>query len=178
MTDQATLSPQPTISSGRELYQGRIDGFAGKSADARQQEMIDREELRELTAIYAHRAAQGVSLADLFTDDGAMLFSYPGQPAAEARGRAALDAMFKDLASAEHRPLPMIHNNLVKIDGDEAEGICSIELRLTQNGQSMIGSGFYKDRMRRVNGTWKFVERDMHFIHMVPIQKGWADGPV
>ena len=142
------------------------------------QELIDREELRELTAIYAHRAAQGVSLADLFTDDGAMLFRYPGQPAAEARGRAAIDGMFKDLAQAVHRPLPMIHNNLVRIDGDDAEGICSIELRLTQDGKSMIGSGFYKDRMRRENGTWKFVERDMHFIHMVPIQKGWADGPV
>ena len=165
-------------SASRALYEGRINGFAGKSAEARQQELLDREELRELIATYAHRAAQGVSMADLFTDDGAMLMRLPGQPPTEARGRAAIDQRFRNRTDALLRPLPMIHNNLVRIDGDQAEGICSIELRVTQHGQSMIGSGYYKDRMRRENGTWKFVERDMHFIHLVPIQKGWADGPV
>ena len=179
MTDQATISPGPSTSADRPLYEGRINGFAGKSAEGRQQELVDREELRELTAIYAHRAAQGgVSIDDLFTDDGAMIFHYPGQPAVEARGRAALDEMFKGLADATNRPLAMIHNNLVRIDGDEAEGICSIELRMILDGKSMIGSGYYKDRMRRVDGTWKFVVRDMNFIHWVPIQKGWADGPM
>jgi ketosteroid isomerase-like protein len=166
MTDQAT----------RQLYEGRINGFAGKSAEARQQEIVDRDELRELTAIYAHRAAQGVSAADLFTDDGAVILRMPGQPAYEVRGRKAVDEMFGGLAEAVHRPLPMIHNHIIRVSGDNAECICSIELRMTQDGKSMIGSGYYKDRMRRENGTWKFVERDLQFIHLVPIQQGWAEG--
>jgi hypothetical protein len=68
----------------------------------------------------------------------------------------------------------MIHNHLVRISGDEAVGICSNELRMTQDGKSMIGSGFYEDRLRRENGHWRFVVRDMTFIHWVPIQQGWA----
>ena len=46
--------------------------------------------------------------------------------------------------------------------------------RMTENGKSMIGSGYYLDQMRRENGRWRFVVRDMHFIHWVPIQEGWA----
>jgi hypothetical protein len=45
---------------------------------------------------------------------------------------------------------------------------------MTENGKSMIGSGYYLDQMRRENGRWRFVVRDMHFIHWVPIQEGWA----
>jgi hypothetical protein len=158
----------------RALYEGRIDGFRGKSGPQRLQELIDREELRELTAIYAHRVAQGVSIADLFTDDGGFIVNYPNRPKTETRGRAALDKMFAGTAKSPIRPLPMIHNHLVEITGNDARGICSNELRMTENGKSMIGSGYYLDQMRRENGRWRFVMRDMHFIHWVPIQEGWA----
>ena len=40
-----------------ELYKGRIDGFAGRTMAQRVQELIDREEYRELTATYALRVA-------------------------------------------------------------------------------------------------------------------------
>jgi len=159
---------------GRQLYEGRRDGFLKKTPAQRMQELIDREELRELTAIYAHRVAQGVSIADLFTDDGAFILNYPGRPRTETRGRAALDKSFANTASSPIRPLPMIHNHLVEVRGDNAAGICSNELRMTENGKSMIGSGYYLDQMRRENGRWRFVVRDMHFIHWVPIQEGWA----
>jgi hypothetical protein len=68
----------------------------------------------------------------------------------------------------------MIHNHVISISGDEAIGVCSNELRMTENGRSMIGSGYYQDSYRRENGRWKFVLRDMTFIHWVPIQEGWA----
>ena len=172
----AKVAAPGTAIDGRRLYEGRRDGFLKKTAAQRMQELIDREELRELTAIYAHRVAQGVSIADLFTDDGVFIVNYPNRPKTETRGRAALDRSFADTAKRPIRPLPMIHNHLVEINGNNATGICSNELRMTENGKSMIGSGYYLDQMRRENGRWRFVVRDMHFIHWVPIQEGWAAG--
>ena len=159
---------------GRRLYEGRRDSFLSKNAAQRMQELIDREELRELTAIYAHRVAQGVSISDLYTDDAVFIVNYPNRPKTETRGRAAMDKLFTETAERTITPLPMIHNHIVEIRGDNATGICSNELRMVENGKSMIGSGYYLDQMRRENGRWRFVVRDMHFIHWVPIQEGWA----
>jgi len=157
-----------------ELYDGRLTGFEGKTPEQQLKELVDREEIRELTARYAHRVAHGVSIADLFTDDGAFILRYPDRPVRETRGRVALDKLFAASAANPDRPLPMIHNHLMRIDGDQAVMICSNELRMTEGGKSMIGSGYYEDQLRRENGHWRFVVRDMTFIHWVPIQQGWA----
>jgi ketosteroid isomerase-like protein len=170
----AKVAAPGTGVDGRRLYEGRRDAFLGKTPGQRMQELIDREELRELTAIYAHRVAQGVSIADLYTDDAVFIVNYPNRPKTETRGRAALDKLFEETAHRTVTPLPMIHNHIVEVHGDNATGICSNELRMVENGKSMIGSGYYLDQMRRVNGHWRFVVRDMHFIHWVPIQEGWA----
>ena len=71
----------------------------------------------------------------------------------------------------------MIHNALLEIAGDEAHGLCSNEVRATQNGQSIIGSGYYEDRFRREGGEWKFSLRDSTFFHWVRLQEGWAETP-
>jgi hypothetical protein len=92
----------------------------------------------------------------------------------ESRGRESLDKNYRAAAQAPNRSMPMIHNHLISISGNEAKGICSIEYRGTQQGKSIIGSGYYEDRYRRENGTWKFVSRDTTFFHWVPLQQGWA----
>ncbi len=158
-----------------ELYKGRIDGFNGKTLAQKIQELVDREEYRELTATYALRVAHGVSTADLFTDDGISTVETPGQPLHVTGGtRAALDKAMGQTALMADKPLPQIHNYLIKVDGDHAEAICSNELRRTENGKSMIGSGWYSDVLRRENGRWRFVRRDMRFRHYVPLEQGWA----
>jgi hypothetical protein len=110
----------------------------------------------------------------MFTDDGVFIVRFPGRPIMEARGRAELDALYQPGWHNPVRPLPMIHNHVVRIVGDRAIGICSNELRMTEAGESMIGSGFYEDEFRRENGQWKFVVREMTFMHWVPIQQGWS----
>ncbi|RYD95779.1 MAG: nuclear transport factor 2 family protein, partial [Sphingomonadales bacterium] len=133
-----------------------------------------REELRELIACYAHRIPRGISAADLFTEDGGFTLSIPGQPVQEVRGRKAIEAMYDAVRPEDDHPMPMIHNIQLAIDGDEATGLCSNELRVASAGQSIIASGYYEDRFRRENGQWKFVQRDATFFHWVPIQQGWA----
>lgn len=156
------------------LYAGRNQPFAGKSLEQKIQELADREEIRELTAIYAHRVAHGLSIADLFTDDGAYIHIRPGRPDNVVRGRAALEEHFKDRPAEAEHPLPMIHNFIIAIDGDEGRGINSNELRISDDGKSIIASGYYEDRYRRENGRWRFAMRKITFVHWVPIQQGWA----
>jgi len=135
---------------------GTFRAFQNQRVGKKDQELIDREEIRELIARYAHRIAQGISVADMFTDDGVFIVRFPGRPVIAVNGREKLDETYSvDNAISDH-PLPMIHNVLIEISGSEAIGVCSNELRLTENGKSMIGSGYYQDRFRRENGRWKF----------------------
>jgi len=175
----AAAAAQTSADPGGALYSRPFDAFQNKTLAQKVQELADREEIRELVARYAHRVAHGVSLADLFTDDGAFIVRMPGRPAMETRGRAALDRQFATIAAvaAQHPTLPMIHNYLLQISGNEATGTCSIEIRTTENGHSVVGSGYYEDRYRREHGRWKFVVRDAHFFHWVTLQEGWASAP-
>ena len=159
-----------------DIFKGRIDGFNNKSLEQKVQELIDREEYRELTATYALRVAHGVSTADLFTDDGIFTVESPGQPLTMSGGsRAALDKNMGTTSQMRHKPLPQIHNYLIKVDGNNAKAICSNELRRTEDGKSMVGSGWYSDVLRRENGRWRFVRRDMRFRHYVPLLQGWQN---
>jgi hypothetical protein len=159
------------------LYTQQFAAFDGKSPAEILQELQDREEIRELISKYAHRVAHGITTSDLYVEDGTFIVRFPGRPVSETKGRDAIEALsasFDSGTRTRENPLPMIHNHVLKIRGDEAEGTCSNELRMSENGKSMIGSGYYRDRYRRENGRWWFVTRDMHFIHWVPIQQGWA----
>ena len=147
-----------------------------KTLEQQVQELTDREEIKELTARYAHGVArgEGAKVAELFTDDGVFINQLPtGEPPTVVRGREALTKFYG--AIKRNIALPCIHNHLITLAGDEATGTCSIEVRIARNNQSLIGSGYYDDRFRRENGRWKFVERHCTFFHFVPIQQGWAE---
>ena len=148
------------------LYRRYPDTFGGKSPDQTYREIADREEIRDLIATYAHRVAHGLSNADLFADDGAYIHRRSrSSEAEEHRGRAELDAHFVARPNAAGVATPMIHNSLIAVSGDEASHVCSIELRLWHAGSSVMASGYYHDRLRREDGRWKFVVREVTFFH-------------
>ena len=167
MTEPSDAGVGPASEFGGHLpFHSFPDAFEGKSLEQRVQELADREEIRGLIATYAHRVAHGLSNADLFTDDGAYIHrrSVDGEPEV-TRGRAQLDAHYVARPSAEGVATPMIHNTLITLDGDVASSICSIELRLWHDGASALASGYYRDRLRRDGGRWKFVLREVTFFH-------------
>jgi ketosteroid isomerase-like protein len=175
----AAASPSPTPSvpsaSSSPIYLLEFSAFQNKTADQRMQEIMDREEIRELLGRYAHQTARGMNVSSLYTDDGVFIVRIPGRPAQEIRGRAALSKIYGTMAEMPNPPKPQIHNSLIAISGNDATGICSNEVRVVENGQSIIGSGYYEDTFRRENGRWKFVVRSATFFHWVPIQQGWAE---
>ena len=155
--------------AGPPIFAGRRDAFGDKSPEAVVGLLADREQVRDITAIYAHRVTHGLSVADLFTDDGAYIQRRsPDEPALEVRGRAELDAHYIERPGFAGTATPMIHNHLIELDGDEARAICSIELRI-QAERPIFASGYYQDRLRREDGRWKFVERRVTFFR-------WEEG--
>lgn len=155
------------------LHEQQFVAFDDKSADQRIREIADREEIRELVARYALGIARGWQVGHLFTDDGIFIQRLPGVPPEQFQGKDALIPMYQNVADTS-RPLPMIHNHIIVIDGDKGEGQCSIELRMSHEGQSMIGSGYYEDEYRRVNGRWRFAKRDATLFHICSLLEGWA----
>lgn len=154
------------------LFARLPDATSARTPELKLQEIADREEIRDLIATYAHRVAHGLSNADLFTDDGVYIHRRSRDDAPEeVRGREALDAHYVERPDQVGVATPMIHNSLLSIDGDEARGICSIELRIWGTA-NLMASGYYQDRLRRENGRWKFVERDCTFFHWSPSKQG------
>lgn len=157
------------------LYTRRVASLRDGPVEHVVRQLADRDEIRELVSIYAHRMARGLAVADLFTDDGAYVNQgTSNMPPREVRGRAALDAYFCDRGDWADHPLPMIHNHVIEVSGDEASGVCSMEVRLASDGESIVASGYYLDRYRFELGCWKFVERDYAAFHWVPLSQGWA----
>ena len=160
---------------GCELHLREFDAFEGKSNEQALHELIDREELRQLVARYSHRIARSRTVDDLFTEDGAYVQRLPGKPPKFVRGRRAIASLYVGwVPDAADSPKPMIHNLLLRVAGDEAVGLSSNEVRMTAEGQSLIGSAYYRDRFRREDGRWRISLRDSTFFHLVPLARGWA----
>jgi len=124
-------------------------------------ELISREQIRELVAAYAQLADSGRfdALLDLFADDATL---EPGELPAVA-GRDALRQFFsgtsRSLVAATTRPLIRHHVSNLRIacEGpDAATGTCYF-LVVTERGPDHWGR--YRDRYVRTGGRWRFQHR-------------------
>jgi ketosteroid isomerase-like protein len=146
--------------------------MASVSIEAQVRELADREAIRDLARRYAHYVWQldvRAAIA-LFTEDGEM-DTGDGPPIA---GRDALIGAYQAMLG-DGGFQPFVHNHVIDLHGDEATGTCYLDLRATQDGRSMIGSGFYDDRYVRVDGEWRFRSRKLTMRHLVPLREGWAE---
>jgi len=67
-----------------------------------------------------------------------------------------------------------IHNHLINLSGDEAQGISHMEAFPVQNGQSVLAVARWADRYRRENGSWQIAEQRMVFYLQSALDAGWA----
>ena len=161
-----------------DLLRSGFEGFKGTTLGERMQELIDREEIRELVARYAQRVSQRQSMADMFTEDGAFIVHLPDQPAQVARGRQQLEKAFAAAVSSPALSMPAVHNHVISISGNEAIGTSWIELHTFDgNERSFAGCGYYEDHLRRENGRWKFVVREANVLVVGSKQQGVQYAP-
>jgi hypothetical protein len=59
--------------------------------------------------------------------------------------------------------LPVIHNHVIELDGDQATGTCVVESPVRAGKPTGFVSR-YEDTYRRVNGRWLFAERKVFTV--------------
>ena len=114
-----------------------------------------RTALSELRSKYAWYTARGLKdeVLALFTEDGVFENhrTPDGQPAIAA-GKAELAAYFRHMAPG--RRLPTVMNEVLRIDGDTADGTC---VMVSVGNESFCGH--YIDIFARVENNWLFRKR-------------------
>lgn len=150
--------------------------MTAKNVEALVQEMLDREAIHDLPVRYCHCVWENdiEGIVNLFTQDGSLSVpndhSLPG-----AEGWDNLLKMYKQ-ALGDLAPRPFIHNHAVDLKGpDRATGTCCVEIRVTREGESWIGAGYYDDEYAKVGGEWKFRSRKVTMCYVVPLSEGWAE---
>lgn len=131
-----------------------------------------REEIKELCARYFWGAARGDTdgMADCFTQDGVFDALAAGAPY-RPQGMQQLREYFALVIGSKPSPIPMGHDHIIAIDGDNAHGTIVFDSR---TGGKLAGgfTGFYQDRYRRENGRWLFAERVFDTYAVFPAQPG------
>ncbi len=132
------------------------------------------EEIRNLARKYAHFVWQGdvPSAIDLFTEDGQM--NTGERP--PIVGRENLLKVYGEMLG-QVMLNPFAHNHVIDLasDGETATGFCYIDLRAIKEGESVMGSGCYKDCYQRVDGVWKFKSRELHMDYLVKPGEPWCE---
>lgn len=137
--------------------------MAGRTPEAKLRELLDKEAIRDLARRYAHCVWQKdvEGAIALFTDDAEM--DTGDRP--PIVGREALLESYAEMF-AKNDLQPFVHNHVIEIHGDSAEGTCYLDLRSVIDGTAMTGHGFYKDRYVRVGDGWKFAYRLLKMVEL------------
>ena len=132
-----------------------------KSLEARIRRLEDRAEIIELTARYCRYVTEASKekIVALYVPDG--VFDRTNSNGTVARGHAELLKTYGN--SGPNAFLPVIHNHIVELDGDEAAGTCVVESPVRAGKPNGFVSR-YEDKYRRVDGKWLFAERKVFTV--------------
>jgi hypothetical protein len=132
-----------------------------QNLEARIRRLEDRAEIIELTARYCRYVTEASKerIVALYTSDG--VFDRSNAGGTVAKGHTELLKTYGN--SGPNAFLPVIHNHVIELDGDEATGTCVVESPVRAGKPAGFVSR-YEDRYRRVNGKWLFAERKVFTV--------------
>lgn len=140
--------------------------------EQRIQRLEDLEAIRHLNAQYCRRLDDGDwdGVVELFTDDGV----FDGLSRAE--GRTAMRESFaalgdKGLTAFWH----FITNMEIEVDGDRATVRSFLWMPCVNDGAACIAAGRYTDRLRKVDGAWRYEVMQVRFNFFGPLANGWDE---
>ena len=121
----------------------------------------DRLAILELAARYSHAFDYGDvdAWTQTFTEDGVLT---DGERS--ATGREGLRAFAEGSGTGEHPTRHWTNNHVIEGDGDTATHSSYIMV-LNKSGPIIIGVGIYHDKLKKVDGEWKFVRRHVTVEH-------------
>ena len=126
----------------------------------------DKDAIRELMAQYCFHFDSGEfdQWLDLFTADGVFDLGKRGRHV----GRDGLGSFLKTIPLTDGLPMMRhcVMNSIVRVDGDRATARSYV---LVVRGGAQVAvsiAGRYEDQLAKVDGTWRFAERRVHFDFM------------
>jgi hypothetical protein len=136
------------------------DDSMNSDLDARIRTMEDREAVRTLLADYCLNVtkADWAGVVDLFVEEGVLDIRHPAGGGTHWVGR---EEILQNLIAKNLPVIPLIHNEVITVNGDSAESRCTM---LTPRGADASSNGFvgnYRDQIVRQDGRWRFKAR--HF---------------
>lgn len=118
----------------------------------------DLAEIHHLYAAYCYHCdrGDGERFSECFTDD-----AHLATGSGDRSGREAIAAFGTQVPKILPGIRHFTSNVYVEGDGDEATGGCYLIVMSTSEGPKMALTGKYADKLRRVDGRWRFSERVM-----------------
>lgn len=145
--------------------------------EERVQVLEDREEIRQLIANYC-RGVDGRD-EDLFmsiwTDDARYLIGGQfGDHVGLEEIRGILHGLWATFTEMHHYAT----NVVIEVDGDNARSFVNADVTGTDTkDRALMFAASYVDRLRRVDGKWKFAERDIDLHFMTTVKEPWGNSP-
>jgi 3-phenylpropionate/cinnamic acid dioxygenase small subunit len=123
----------------------------------------DREQIRELYARYAYTVDFGQyhEWVQCFTETGVFESPIFGQHKG-SDGLLKFTALYKE-SQGGSQVRHVMSNLTFVIEGDKATGGCYLSYYHCKDGKVALAAlGRYEDRLRKVNGDWRFESRKVH----------------
>ncbi len=142
-----------------------------ESLDRRLRLLEDIEAIRDLRMRYHYCINEGEwgGVVDLYTEDAHVAIP----PVVDVIGKEAIDRFYRTLPDNVDIVKQFIHNHMVEVRGDEAEGVSYLDARYGGDGKSLLVAGRFKERYRRVGDGWKISETLVELFFSAPVEPGW-----
>jgi ketosteroid isomerase-like protein len=142
-----------------------------ESLDRRLRLLEDIEAIRDLRMRYHFciNEQQWGGIVDLYTDDAHVAIA----PVVDVRGKEAIDRFYRALPDHVDIVKQFIHNHMVEVRGDVAEGVSYLDARYGGDGQSLLVAGRFKELYRRTDAGWKISETLVELFFSAPVEPGW-----
>ena len=149
---------------------------------ARIQKLEDIEEIKNLKATYCYLCDAGLGdpknrdeLIAHFTEDAKVDFGL-GE-GSQFEGPDGLKIFFGEVVPGSVSfCIHMVHNPIIKVDGDKATGRWYYEAPTTDmaTGEAQWMMGTYIEEYVRENNQWKFSSIKTDWKYITPYNEGWA----
>ncbi len=133
-------------------------------------QLEDRFEIEELAVLYGYVMDEHdrAGTRELFCEDASLRSS---DGVMDARGIDDIVTMFASRYAVLGPTNHFVHGHVIRFDPDDrdsATGLVASHAEVVRNGAAMLVALRYEDRYRRVDGRWRFAEREMSYMYYLP----------
>jgi hypothetical protein len=136
----------------------------------RVQRLEDRAAIQELVVLYGYVMDEHDSdgIRDLFCVDATMRSS---DGVIDVTGIDHIVEMFRGRYAVLGPTNHFTHGHVIRFDDEDpdvASGLLSSHAEVCRNGVAMLVALRYEDKYRRVDGRWRFADREMSYMYYLP----------